>query len=239
MKTEQNLHPDQVLACIVGSVKKRQKADNLKKIHELCFRIYAGSCDFSLSNISRIAFSEKIFKSKRTLYNAASADYRHLIEAWRNYAGSAAKPTLLKEFEPLQEIFEALLQVVPDYQQRILLQKIITEYRQIFYENKKLQAQLNMAASRAELVDIRSTTSKNSLFLKTKDLLSLNYSILPELVPIEMDSFIQAFSIKNMDRLGWTLSEGGAIHDRNGIELFKVGFVTAIKKILEALSKTQ
>jgi hypothetical protein len=60
---------------------------NLTKVHELCLKEHAkGSRDFSLSTIGRLIEADGILKG-RALYNAQSAGYRALIEAWSASAG--------------------------------------------------------------------------------------------------------------------------------------------------------
>ncbi|SOZ14447.1 Alpha/beta hydrolase fold protein (fragment) [Cupriavidus taiwanensis] len=78
-------------------------------MHELCRRQHgAGSRDFSLSAIGRLAEAEGIMKG-RALYNAPSAHYRTLIEAWAAYAGPPAPkpPQMLASHDYLMRIEEA------------------------------------------------------------------------------------------------------------------------------------
>jgi hypothetical protein len=85
-----DIHPDAVLASLLDKGGRSNRRANLGKMHELCRRRHsAGSRDFPLPAIGRLAEAEGILKG-RALYNAPSADYRALVEAWAAYAGPAA-----------------------------------------------------------------------------------------------------------------------------------------------------
>lgn len=84
-----DIHPDTVLEFLLTKSERSNRRANLTKMHELCRRLHAaGSRDFSLAAIGRLAEAEGIMKG-RALYNVQSADYKALIEAWAAYAGPA------------------------------------------------------------------------------------------------------------------------------------------------------
>lgn len=82
-----DIHPNAVLESLLAKGGRSNRRAALAKMQELCRRQHeSGSRDFSLPAIGRLAEAEGIMKG-RVLYNAQSADYRTLIEAWAAYAG--------------------------------------------------------------------------------------------------------------------------------------------------------
>ncbi len=87
MNPTTDIHPDAVLESLLAKAERSNRRNNLTRMHELCRKQHeAGSRDFSLSAIGRLAEAEGIMKG-RALYNARSADYKALIEAWGAFAG--------------------------------------------------------------------------------------------------------------------------------------------------------
>src|ERR1700759_5529831 len=89
-----DIHPEAVLESLLAKGGRLNRRANLVNMYEVCRKQYeAGSRDFSLPSIGRQAEAESIMKG-HALYNAQSADYRTLIEAWAAYAGPPApKPS--------------------------------------------------------------------------------------------------------------------------------------------------
>jgi hypothetical protein len=105
---------------------------------DLCRRQHeAGSRDFSLPAIGRLAEAEGIMKG-RALYNAQSVDYKALIEAWAAYSGPPAPktPKTLASHEYLMRIEDPAI--------RSIMQSIIAE-------RDKLKAQLNVLKANAQV----------------------------------------------------------------------------------------
>jgi hypothetical protein len=115
---------------------------NLAKMHEVCRKQHeVGSRDFSVPAIGRLAEAASIMKG-RALYNAQSADYRLLIEAWAAYAGPPpAKPSkILASHEYLMRIEDPAI--------RSIMQTAITE-------RDKLKAQLNLLKANTQVIGMR------------------------------------------------------------------------------------
>src|ERR1700688_795817 len=82
-----SIHPNAVLESLLAKGGRSNRRANLVKMHDLCRRQHeAGSRDFSLPTVRRLPEAEGIRKG-RALYNAQSADYKALIEAWAAYSG--------------------------------------------------------------------------------------------------------------------------------------------------------
>src|ERR1700676_4499294 len=131
MSTASKNHPDAVLDSLLAKGGRSNKRARLSQAHELCRKQHrSGSRDFSLPAIGRLAEGQKIFSTGRPLYNAQSADYRALIEAWATYAGppTPKPPKTLTNHEYLMRIEDPAI--------RSIMQAIIAE-------RDKLKAQLN------------------------------------------------------------------------------------------------
>jgi hypothetical protein len=143
-----DIQPDAVLESLLAKGGRSNRRASLAKMHELCRRQHeAGSRDFSLSAIGRLAEAEGIMKG-RALYNAPSADYRALIEAWASYAGPPAPkpPRTLASHEYLMRIEDPAI--------RSIMQAIIAE-------RDKLKAQLNVLKANAQVTVDRRPTGRH------------------------------------------------------------------------------
>ena len=123
-------HPDDVLAALLAKGGRSQRQRNLTAVHEICRRQHqSGSRDFSIPAVGKLCEAEGILKA-RALYNAQSADYRDLIEAWQRYAGPAAPkaPKVLASHDYLLRVEDPAI--------RSLMQGIISE-------RDRLKAQIN------------------------------------------------------------------------------------------------
>jgi hypothetical protein len=133
-----DIHPEAVLESLLAKGGRANRRANLMKMHELCRKQHeSGSRDFSLPAIGRLAETEGIIKG-RALYNAQSADYRTLIEAWAAYAGPPAPkpPKTLASHEYLLRIEDPAV--------RSIMQAIIAE-------RDKLKAQLNVLKANTQV----------------------------------------------------------------------------------------
>lgn len=126
-----DIHPDAVLESLLGKGGRSNRRANLARMHELCRKQHeTGSRDFSLAAIGRLAEADGILKG-RVLYNAQSADYKTLVEAWATYSGPPAPkpPKTLASHEYLMRVNDPAI--------RSIMQTIIAE-------RDKLKAQLNI-----------------------------------------------------------------------------------------------
>ncbi|AET89970.1 alpha/beta hydrolase fold protein [Burkholderia sp. YI23] len=213
-----HIHPDEVLASLLGKGARSNRRANLAKMHELCRTQHAtGSRDFSLPAIGRLAEAEGILKG-RALYNAPSADYRTLIEAWAAYAGpSAPKPTkTLASHEYLMRIEDPAI--------RSIMQAIITE-------RDKLKAQLNTLKAHTKVtVDRRPLGATISAAPSTQPVAVLALSA--QLTPSEREALQKAVSVSYLEERGLKEGSHGEIVNERGRTIFEVGFARAVRKVL-------
>jgi hypothetical protein len=207
-----------VLESLLAKGGRSNRRASLAKMHELCRRQHeAGSRDFSLSAIGRLAEAEGIMKG-RALYNAPSADYRALIEAWAAYAGPPAPkpPRTLASHEYLMRIEDPAI--------RSIMQAIIAE-------RDKLKAQLNVLKANAQVtVDRRPLAATVEAVPHAQPVMVL--AMAAQLTPSEREALQKAVSAHYLEERGLREGSHGEIVNARGRTVFEVGFARAIRKVL-------
>lgn len=213
-----NIHPDAVLTSLLDKGGRSNRRENLTRMHELCRRQHAaGSRNFSVPAIGRLAEAEGILKG-RVLYNAPSADYRALIEAWAAYAGPAAPkaPKTLASHEYLMRIDDPAI--------RSIMQAIIVE-------RDKLKAQLNVLKANTHVtVDRRPLGVTVSVAPGRQPVAVLSLSA--QLTSSEREALQKAVSTGYLEERGLKEGSHGEIVNERGRTIFEVGFARAIRKVL-------
>jgi hypothetical protein len=213
-----DIQPDAVLESLLAKGGRSNRRASLAKMYELCRRQHeAGSRDFSLSAIGRLAEAEGIMKG-RALYNAPSADYRALIEAWAAYAGPPAPkpPRTLASHEYLMRIEDPAI--------RSIMQAIIAE-------RDKLKAQLNVLKANAQVtVDRRPLAATVAAVPHAQPVTVL--AMAAQLTPSEREALQKAVSAHYLEERGLREGSHGEIVNARGRTVFEVGFARAIRKVL-------
>lgn len=218
MNSTTEIHPNVVLESLLGKGGRSNRRANLTKMHELCCKQHeVGHRDFSLSAIGRLAEAEGIMKG-RALYNAPSADYRTLIEAWAAYVGPFVPkpPKTLASYEYLMRIEDPAI--------RSIMQAIISE-------RDKLKAQLNVLKANTQVtVDRRPLGATISAVPGAQPVAVLALSA--QLTPSEREALQKAVSADYLEERGLHEGSHGEIQNDRGRTLFEVGFARAIRKVL-------
>lgn len=214
------MHPDELIEQLKANATTR-KAKNLDIIHAVCREQHErGSHDFSVATISRIA-QERGGPVKSTIHNKTGDDFKGLIKAWADYAGGITRKVRKVSENPIY----AVLDKIPDPAVRAVMGAVLAE-------NKKLRGEVNLLKANTEVVIDR--TSKPSGQPQA------TIQVLPAstgLTDTEMEALRHAISDKLMQEEGWKQDDHGRILSAKGSSIFKVGFVTAIRKIIaESLS---
>lgn len=218
MNSMTDIHPDNILASLLDKGGRSNRRANLTKMHEVCRRQHAaGSRDFSLPSIGRLAEAEGILKG-RALYNAPSADYRTLIEAWAAYAGPAEPkpPKTLASHDYLMRIEDPAI--------RSIMQAIIAE-------RDKLKAQLNVLKAHTQVtVDRRPLGATVSAAPGTPPVAV--FALSAQLTPSEREALQKAVSVSYLEERGLKEGSHGEIVSERGRTVFEIGFARAIRKVL-------
>lgn len=209
------MHPDELLEQLKASANPR-KQKNLDLIHAVCREQHQrGSRDFSVATISRIA-QERGGPVKSTIHNKTGDDFKGLIKAWADHTGGVTRKVRKVSENPVY----AVLDKIPDPAVRAVMGAVLAE-------NKKLRGEVNLLKANTEVV-IDQTTMTTS---QSKDTIQ----ILPAftgLTDSETQALKHAISEKFMLDEGWTQDDYGRVLNAKGRAIYKVGYVTAIRKIV-------
>lgn len=210
-------HPDEVLQQLKQSAGTRT-VRNLEKIHEVCRTIHqAGGKDYSVAAVGRR--SQQIGgPSAGTLYTTAGKPFRVLIAGWSKHAGIDSG----KASEPRAET--DWLRRIPDPADRALIGMMMAERNRLRHEVNLLKAKAGIVVDRRPVPsDVRPAGCDTMQILLPKS----------ALVPTEREALAKVFSEKWLEEHGLKIgSHGSLLNERDG-ELFPVGFVPGLRKLLE------
>lgn len=218
MNGNTGIHPDAVLESLLAKGGRSNRLANLVRMHELCRRQHENDTrDFSLSTVGRLAEADGILKG-RVLYNAQSADYKVLIDAWASYAGPPAhkSPKTLASHEYLMRIEDPAI--------RSIMQAIIAE-------RDKLKAQHNILKANTQVtIDRRPIGTTIASAPGTPPIAVL--TLTAQLTQSECEALRKAVSQDYLEERGMREGSHGEILNDRGRTIFEVGFARAIRKIL-------
>lgn len=209
------MHPDELLEQLKANANPR-KQKNLDLIHAVCREQHErGSRDFSVATISKIA-QERGGPVKSTIHNKTGDDFKGLIKAWADHTGGVTRKVRKVSENPVY----AVLDKIADPAVRAVMGAVLAE-------NKKLRGEVNLLKANTEVViDQRTITTSQS-----RDTIQ----ILPAftgLTDSEKEALQHAISDKLMQDEGWTQDDHGRVLNAKGRAIYKVGYVTAIRKIV-------
>lgn len=210
------MHPDELLERLKANATPR-KAKNFDIIHAVCReQRERGSTDFSVATISKIS-EERGGPVKSTIHNKTGDDFKGLIKAWANHTGGVTRKIRTVSENP----FYAVLDKIADPSVRAVMGAVLSD-------NKKLRGEVNLLKSKTEVV-INQTTKSSSPSKEAIEILPASTG----LTDSEKAALRHSISDKLMQDEGWSQDEHGRILKANGRPIFKVGFVSAIRKIIE------
>lgn len=210
------MSPEKLLERLKANATPR-KARNLDIIHAVCREQHErGSADFSVATISRIA-KERGGPVKSTIHNKTGDDFKGLIKAWADHTGGLTRKVRKVSENPVY----AVLDKIPDPAVRAVMGAVLAE-------NKKLRGEVNLLKANTEVV-IDRTTKQSSHPKETIQILPASTG----LTDTEKEALRHAISDKLMQKEGWSQDDYGRVLNHKGREIFKVCYVSAIRKIVE------
>lgn len=213
--------PEALLAALQQDASTRTR-QSLTLIHTICSEQHAsGSKDFSVATIGKLC-SARGGPSTQAIRNVSGEHYRALLSAWASYGdGSTRKPPARAE----SGVADDVLGMIPDAAVRALVGSFLAENRKLKAENMLLKKQSNI------VIDRRPTSALSGSPSPT------DVQVIPPLtalMPLEVDALRHAISDDLMKNMGWTVDAKTGRVSKGGHAIFRAGFVTALKKVLEA-----
>lgn len=213
--------PDVLLAEILARPKLRAKRKaGLEAFQRICRAQAATSKDFSRATIGRLCEAAGLSHG-RMLYNGSATEYLELLEAWERFAGK--KRELRQDVErPARDWIAG----IDSPSLRQLVQRLKRERDCLF-------AELNLLKSKVEItvhwtVPRPSTQEPNVQVIET---IGVKLSV------SERDALEDAIGPALLAREGWTAGPHGEITNEHGRQVFRPGYISALKKVLSR--KTQ
>lgn len=218
-----SISPDEVLETLLAKGPRSNKAMTLKALHEICRDQYSKQNDylrdFSLATVGRICESHGLFKG-RVLYNAASQDYVTLITSWAAFSGTAS----VKATKAPQELrSHQYLMRIEDPALRSLMQTAIAERDDLRAKVNLLKSQMQITIDQRPLGATIAKSSAQTAILEMG----------AQLTESERQSLERAISNDFLAQEGWVAGAYGEITNQSGRTVYDVGYVTAIRKVLD------
>jgi hypothetical protein len=211
--------PDKLLDLLKAKSNTR-KQRSLEIINRICReQLERGSRDFSIATIGRLS-SEQGGPSPQTIRNKGGEDFRALIGTWAEDAkGAMKKPPKIHDSG-----ISSILGKIEDPAVRSIVGSILAT-------NSKLQREVNLLKQQTEIVIDRRTIPSFSTTQVDESLSNLS----GRLTASETTALSHAISSELMDQEGWTIEKSGRVVNNIGRTIFKAGFATAIRKMLNDL----
>jgi hypothetical protein len=202
--------PEKVLEILKqGSSSRTIKS--LDIIHQVCIeQANRGSTDFTIAMIGKLS-KEAHGPGIQAIRNNTGEKYHSLIKSWAAFK----KPS--NEVSDKVKEKDAWVNDIKEPHIKWLVLDLIAD-------NSRLRGQLQLAKEQSNIhIDMRSETNKSS---------SQQHFKTQTLLPDEREALSHAIDEKEILAKQWTIGELGEVLDVNGEEVFQIGFVEAIQKIL-------
>ncbi len=199
-----------------------EKIKTLERIDQICQAFIATKQEISRADIGHHLHQEGVL-GRRTLYSTQSADYRSLIEAWRQFQEASKGPK--GERPPAELLSPSWIGAMPNPVHRQLARKLVHDLRRVTAELKSMKTMFGPL-----VVDMRPSAGPNS-----KSGQAAGFS---KLLPQEIDALAAAISKPFLDAEGWKRGPSGAIVTSKGSPVFRPGFVTAVEKVIAEVLPT-
>jgi hypothetical protein len=216
--------PDELLKALCAKSNAR-KQHSLGIVHNVCKEQHErGSLDFSIATIGRLS-QKQGGPACQSIRNATGEDYRALIQSWAELAQGKMKKPVKSASGSSSDNW---LSKISDPAVRAIVGITLAE-------NKKLRDEINLLKQNAQVVIDRREKPINPRVITTAEVPA--QSIMEGLLPFEQEALKHAISDEFLAAQRWTKDENGRIKTRSGATLFKPGYIDAIQKVLNHISK--
>lgn len=204
-----------------------RQAKSLTALNDVLKAQYtSGVRRFSIAEVARLSATQG-GPSAQTIRNKTGLVYRQLIGAWAAQAGGAAKT-------PLNTLAKAN-RVAKDYQLLELIQDqaLRALFGQIIAERNRYRNELNILKAHSNLIVDKRPTQQ---FTQSSAQGAVQIVPAPNLNDMEIEALKAAVSDDFFEIRNWAVSQAGQVKDESKREIYKHGYVNAIKKILKEVS---
>lgn len=214
------ISPDEVLAALKSEATARTQR-SLDLINAICAEQHAkGGRDFSVITVGRIS-AERGGPSAQPIRNKSGEHYRTLLAAWAAFTeGHTRKPAVRAE----PGVADDVLEMISDASVRAVVGVLIAEGRKLKAENTLLKGQAQVVVDRRPQL---ATAAQSAAVVEV-------LPALDALLPSEIDALRHAVSPDFLEQMGWTLNAKNGRISKGTQPIFRPGFGTAIKKVLDA-----
>lgn len=204
-----------------------RQARSLKALNNVLEEQYkTGVHRFSIAEVARLSATQG-GPSAQTIRNKTGLVYRQLIGAWAAQAGVSTKNPISADAKSNRvPKYYQLLQLIPDQAVRAL-------FGQIIAERNRFRNELNILKSQSNLIVDKRPTHK---LAQSSAHCAVQIVPAPNLNDMEIQALKAAVSDDFFEVRSWVVSQAGQVKDDCKREIYKHGYVNAIKKILSEIS---
>ena len=214
-----NIHPNELYEKLCETASTRKKK-TLTLVHEVCKKQHESEVkDFSISTIAALMV-DRGGLSEQALRNKNAEEYRLLISKWAEYSNVTTKKPKKQNATTLND---EILELIAEPTTNALVGMIMAENRKLKSENNMLKNQTCIT------IDMRNQEDKVA---KADPVVII--SPLEELTETEILALQHAVSDEFFRSREWSVDEYGRVKEK-GYPVYKAGYVTAIKKLLELI----
>ncbi len=174
----------------------------------------SSTLDFSIATVGKLS-KEQGGPSTQTIRNRTGKHFQHLIDVWASYAGTTRKkPLSVRQKQILNCNDQHILDSIDDPVIRAVVGSLIAE-------RNKFRDQLNVLKANADIVIDRTKPVEASYILNAD-----------KLTPLELQALEAAISEQFFDEMQWLVMPTGQVKDKDGLEIYKRGYVNAVRKLI-------
>lgn len=214
------MHPDDMLAQLLEAAGTRRRA-SLEIIHAVCREQHErGAKDFSIATIARLS-EAKGGPTDSTIRNKTGEEYQGLIKCWASHTGGSPRKMPKLSEDPIMDLVAS----VEKPEVRAILGSIVAENRKLKREVNLLKHQVSQTA----VLDLRGLPNGSTMA-------SPSGEVLPPagLTEKEVAALREAISPEKLADEGWAIDGHGFVVNENQRRMYGVGYVSALKKLIEA-----
>lgn len=209
-----NHEPNELCKKLKQSATSRT-AKSIDIIHQVCTeQAERGSSDFTVATIGRLSEAAHGPKTQ-AIRNKTGGQYRALIQSWAKFK----KPLKVSSGKVKDKY--SWVDDITDSRIKWLVLDLVAQ-------QSRLTGQLQLAKEQANIhIDLRPIAQSESL-----GGVPLPSLTTPKLLKSEILALSHSIDSTQFAKKGWIADERGRVMDEKGSEVFKVGFISAIEKLL-------